>query len=148
MGVLVSVGAATCESTSAPTSSVGVGPQDLVAVTWTRRLSSALRIATLSGYFPHRSLPIAQWFVHLSAYPQPMQQHRQFSRHRHHRSLLGIFPSSLGQLQSPAPQIAVFSKRPQNVMRSLHQHRSQIPVTLFADALLWFALPRVPASGS
>ncbi len=27
--------------------SVRVGPQDLVAVTWTRRLSSAVRIATL-----------------------------------------------------------------------------------------------------
>jgi len=36
-------GAATCESTSLPTFSAGVGPQDLVAVTWTRRLSSALR---------------------------------------------------------------------------------------------------------
>jgi hypothetical protein len=30
-----------------PTVSVGVGPQDLVAVTWTRRLSSAVRIETL-----------------------------------------------------------------------------------------------------
>jgi hypothetical protein len=47
VGVLVSVGAATCESTSRPTDSVRVGPQDLVAVTWTRRLSSAVRIATL-----------------------------------------------------------------------------------------------------
>ena len=36
-------GAATCESTSRPTFSVRVGPQDLVAVTWTRRLSSVLR---------------------------------------------------------------------------------------------------------
>ena len=44
LGVLVSVGAATCESTSILTDSVRVGPQDLVAVTWTRRLSSALRI--------------------------------------------------------------------------------------------------------
>ena len=43
LGVLVSVGAATCESTSRPTSPAGVGPQDLVAVTWTRRLSSALQ---------------------------------------------------------------------------------------------------------
>jgi hypothetical protein len=33
VGVLVSVGAATCESTSRPTDSVRVGPQDLVAVT-------------------------------------------------------------------------------------------------------------------
>ena len=43
VGCSRSVGAATCESTSRPTFSVRVGPQDLVAVTWTRRLSSALR---------------------------------------------------------------------------------------------------------
>jgi hypothetical protein len=29
-------------------------------------------------------------------------------------------------------------------MRSLHHHRSQIPVSFFADALLWLALPGVP----
>src|SRR6202140_2604700 len=84
------------------------------------------------GHFPHHFLTIAQWFVHLSAYPQPMQQYRQFSSHGHHGSLLGIFPSSPRQLQSPSPQITVFSKRPQNVVRSLHHHRAQIPVSFFA----------------
>ena len=73
---------------------------------------------------PHRFLAIAQWFVHLSAHPQPMEQDRQLSRHGNHRSLLGIFSSSLRKLQSPSPQITVFSKRPQNVMRSLHHYRS------------------------
>src|ERR1700686_577154 len=100
------------------------------------------------GHFPHRFLTIAQWFVHLSPYPQPMQQDRQLSSHGHHRSLLGIFPSSLGELQSPSPQIAVLAKRSQNVVRSLHHHRAQIPVSFFADALLWFALARVPAARS
>src|ERR1700694_2033911 len=100
------------------------------------------------GHFPHRFLAIAQWFVHLSAYPQPMQQYRQLSSHCHDRSLLGIFSSSLRKLASPSPQIAVFSKRSQNVVRSLHHHRPQIPVSFFADALLWFALPRVPAARS
>src|SRR5580700_6003305 len=100
------------------------------------------------GHFPHRSLTITQWFVHLSAYPQPMQQYRQLSSHGHHRSLLGIFSSSLRKLASPSPQITVFSKRSQNVMRSLHHHRAQIPVSFFADALLWLALPRVPAARS
>src|ERR1019366_2978933 len=28
------------------------------------------------GHGAHRFLAIAQWFVHLSTYPQPMQQHR------------------------------------------------------------------------
>src|SRR3984893_5370130 len=40
-----------------------------------------------------RFLPIAQWFVHLSAHPQPMQQYRQLSSHGHYGSLLGIFSS-------------------------------------------------------
>ena len=63
------------------------------------------------GHFPHRFLAIAQWFVHLSAYPQPMQQYRQLSSHCHDGSLLGIFSSSLRKLPSPSPQITVFSKR-------------------------------------
>jgi hypothetical protein len=54
--------------------------------------------SSLLGHFPHRFLTIAQWFVHLSAYPQPMQQHRQLSSHGHHGSLLGIFSSSLRKL--------------------------------------------------
>src|ERR1700733_6436315 len=100
------------------------------------------------GHFPHRFLTIVQWFVHLSAYPQPMQQDRQFSSHGHHGSLLGIFPSSLRQLVSPSPQITVFSKGSQYVVRSLNHHRAQIPVSFFADAFLRFALPGVPAARS
>src|SRR5712664_4731088 len=73
-----------------------------------------------------------------------MEQYCQLSSHGNYRSFLGIFSSSLRKLPSPSPQITVFSKRPQNVMRSLHPHRSQIPVSCFADALLWFALPGVP----
>jgi hypothetical protein len=46
--------------------------------------------ALLSGY--------CAMFVHLSAYPQPMQQYRQLSSHGNHRSFLGIFPSSLRKL--------------------------------------------------
>src|SRR5579862_1907861 len=120
--------------------------------TWSQSLDSAVELGypdrNSLGYFPHRFLAIAQWFVHLSAYPQPMQQDRQLSSHGHHRSLLGIFPSSFRQLLSPSPQIAVFSKGSQNVVRSLHHHRAQIPVSFFADALLGFALPRVPAARS
>src|SRR3984957_16376092 len=96
----------------------------------------------------HGFLAIAQWFVHLSAHPQPMQQYCQLPSHGHYGSLLGILSSSLRKLQSPSPQITVFSKRPQNVMRSMHHHRSQIPVSFFADFLLWFALPGVPPARS
>jgi hypothetical protein len=77
-----------------------------------------------------------------------MQQYCQLSSHGNYRSLLSILSSSLCKLPSPSPQITVFSKRPQNVMRALHHHRSQIPVSLFADALLWFALPGVPPARS
>jgi Phage integrase family len=46
-----------------------------------------------------------------------MEQYCQLSSHGNYRSFLGIFSSSLCKLQSPSPQITVFSKRPQNVMR-------------------------------
>jgi hypothetical protein len=77
-----------------------------------------------------------------------MEQYCQLSSHGNYRSFLGIFSSSLCKLQSPSPQITVFSKRPQNVMRSLHHHRSQIPVSFFADFLLWLALPGVSPARS
>src|SRR5229473_4392728 len=77
-----------------------------------------------------------------------MEQYCQLSSHGNHRSFLGIFSSSLRKLPSPSPQITVFSKRSQNVMRSLHHHRSQIPVSFFADSLLWFALPGVSPARS
>jgi hypothetical protein len=64
------------------------------------------------GHCPHCFLAIAQWFVHLSAHPQPMEQYRQLSSHGNHRSFLGIFPSALRKLPSPSPQITVFSKWP------------------------------------
>src|SRR6202163_2090000 len=67
---------------------------------------------------------------------------------RHHRSFLGIFSSSLRKFQSPSAQITVCSKRPQNVMRALCHHGSQIPVSFFADFLLWFTFSRVPAARS
>jgi hypothetical protein len=46
--------------------------QDLVAVTRTRRSSSATR-QNSSGCGAHRSVGVPQRFVHLSTYPQPMQ---------------------------------------------------------------------------
>jgi hypothetical protein len=47
------------------------------------------------SHCPHRFLAIAQWFVHLSAYPQAIEQYRQLASHCYYRSLLGIFPFSL-----------------------------------------------------
>jgi hypothetical protein len=67
---------------------------------------------------------VAQRFVNLSARPQAVQQYAELSRSRDHRSLLPILPATLGQLQTPAPQIAVRSKPPQYVVRTLHQQGS------------------------
>ena len=46
--------------------------QELVAVTRTRRPSSAIW-QNSSGCGAHGSVGVPQWFVHLAAYPQPMQ---------------------------------------------------------------------------
>src|SRR4029077_4729252 len=52
-----------CESTSVPTDSAGVGPQDLVAVTWTRRLSSALRTPFYATVLPPSQCYSFSWPV-------------------------------------------------------------------------------------
>jgi hypothetical protein len=96
------------------------GSRDQDCCHLTRRSSSAVRLQTLSDC-EHCSLTIAQRFVDLSAQPQPMQQYRQLSCYSYHRSFLDVFPSSLGELKAPAPQITVFPKRSQDVMRPLHQ---------------------------
>jgi hypothetical protein len=64
---------------------------------------------------------------------QLVKQYGQLPCYRHDRPFFGIRPSSFSQLQSPAPQITVFSKACQNVVRALHQHRSLITVALLAD---------------
>src|SRR5262249_10989970 len=89
------------------------------------------------------------WFLPKGSSPPPpppprMQQSRRLAPPRHYRSLLGVFPSSRGELLPPAPQITVFSKRPQNVVRPLHQKRPQILVTLFADVHLRLTFAGVP----
>ena len=64
-----------------------------------------------------RLTAVAERLVDLAAHPQSMQQDGQLPRHRHYRSFLRILASALGQPQTPAPQITVGSKRPQNVLR-------------------------------
>src|SRR6202795_461593 len=57
-----------------------------------------------------RGAAVVQRFVHFSAHPQVMQQHRQLSRGRHDGSLLPASSTTLGQLQPPAPEIAVHTE--------------------------------------
>ena len=44
---------------------------------------------------------------------------------------------------APAPQITIFPKGSQNVVRPLHQECPWIFIPFFADAHLWFARARV-----
>jgi hypothetical protein len=85
------------------------------------------------GHNAHRFLAIAQWFVHLPAYPQPMEQYCQRSAsHGNYCSFLGIFfrPRSA----SFSPHLRRSQSSPNGPrMRSLHHHRSQIAVSFFAD---------------
>ena len=69
-----------------------------------------------------------------------MKQNRQATRYRHKRALLRILSSTLHQFQTPAPEITVFAKWTENIVRSLHHQRSQICVTFFADVQLRLAL--------
>ncbi len=121
--------------------------QAIDAVTGTRRLGFVYflpkKTLTLCGR-RHRDLSaVAQRLISFSAYPQAMQQHCQLSRRRNHRSFLPILSPTLSQFQPPALQIAVHSKRTQNMMRSLHQQRPQIRIPFLADVHLRLALPRV-----
>src|SRR5215472_11971594 len=75
-----------------------------------------------------------------------LQQHRQLSCRGHNGSLLCVSSTTLGQLQSPAPEIAVDTKWPQDMLRSLYQQSSQIRIALFADVQLRLALSRVSSS--
>ena len=72
-----------------------------------------------------------------------MQQHRQLARGRNDRPLLAVLATAFCQSQSPSSQVAISTKRSQDVVRRLHQHRPQIGITLFADVHLRLALPRV-----
>src|SRR5512141_1428450 len=105
-----------------------------------------LAVLFLRGCRNCHSVAVVQWLVHLSAHPQVMQQHRQLSCRGYDGSLLAVPSTTLGQLQAPAPEITVDAKWSQDVLCSLHQQRSQIRITLFADVHLRLALTRVPAS--
>ena len=100
--------------------------QAIDAVTGTRRWGAVFRFnePELCGCRQHDRSAVARRFVSLSAHPQTMQQDSQLSCGCDHGSFLPILAATLRQFQTPAPQIAVRSKRSQNVVRSLHQQRS------------------------
>src|SRR5579863_8297493 len=63
---------------------------------------------------------VVQRLIHFSTHPQPMQQHGELSRRRNHGSLFPVLAATLRQFQTPAPQVAVRSKRTKNMVCTLH----------------------------
>ena len=89
---------------------------------------------------------IVERFVLLAVDPEMMQQNCQLASHCDDRAFLSPFASTFSQLQSPSPEIGVFSERPQNVLCPLHQHHAQIGVSLPGDMQLRLALSGVPSA--
>src|SRR5580698_9702269 len=145
LGVLVSAGAAICLAPCGSALSEWNLGQAINAVTGTRLLgfcfSFRRMFLVLCRSRQCSLLAVVQWLVHFSAYPQAMEQHRQLSRSGHDGALLPASAAALGQLQPPTPQIAVHTKRSQNVLRSLHQQRPQVGIAFLADVQLRLALP-------
>src|SRR5580700_3873436 len=138
LGVLVSVGAATCLATCLPS-------QDR---SWARPLTQSPELGfghllcfSQLSCCRHRPLRIAQRFVDFSTDPQSMQQHCQLTSRRNDGAFLSRLAAALGQFQTPSSQIAVSSKRAKYVVCPLHEQRSQVRIALFADVHLRLALP-------
>src|SRR5580704_8902436 len=98
LGVLGSAGAAICLAPCGSALGERNLGQAINAVTGTRlwafvfSLPGTVLFLRSCGYA--RSAAVVQRFVHFSAHPQVMQQHRQLSRGRHDGSLLPVPPSS------------------------------------------------------
>src|SRR6516162_3374967 len=89
-------------------------------------------------------LAVAQGFIHFTADPQSVQQYRQFPRHRNYRPFLGVLTAALANPLPRSPQVAVFSMRPQYVVRAVHQGLAQILIPGFGDSQLRLTRPRIP----
>jgi hypothetical protein len=120
--------------------------QALYAVTGTRHWASLSLLIFFLCSCGHRGLALVQWFVNFSAGPEMMQQHRQLACGGDNGSLFSVSSTALGQLQSPASQVAIGTERSQDVLCSLHQQRPQIRIAFFADVQLRLALPGVSSS--
>src|SRR5438105_247840 len=105
LGVLGSAGAAICLAPSGPALGEWNLGQTINAVTRTRlwlfvfslpgTVLILFRLFVLCGCRHCPSVAVMKRFVHLSAHPEVMQQHRQLSRRGHDRSLLPAFPKTL-----------------------------------------------------
>jgi len=78
------------------------------------------------------------------------KQHREFARHRDHRSLLGRFSTPLRQRKTPAFEVGIGPAGAQHVLSALHKEVAEKLVTGLGDVELGFerpglALPRTKA---
>ena len=63
--------------------------------------------------------------VGLASLPEPAKHDGELSCHRHHRSLLRILPSTVGQLQAPAAEIAVGAKGAKDVLGAANKETTE-----------------------
>src|SRR5215469_2903296 len=86
---------------------------------------------------------VAQRLIDLATHPKSMQQDRQLPRYRYRSSLLGVLSPTLAQPQPVTSQVAVGSKRSQDILRTPHQQLAHHRVPGFANSQLWLALSGV-----
>src|SRR5580700_3332775 len=68
-------------------------------------------LLVLCGCRHGRPVAVVQRFIHFSAHPQMMQQHRQLSSCRNNGSLLPVPSTAFRQLQAPTLEITVDAER-------------------------------------
>jgi hypothetical protein len=81
--------------------------------------------------------------VGLVAHEQRVQQDSKLPCHGYNGPFLRVLATSRGQAQSPAPQIAIFSKAPEHELAALNKHLPHAAVTGFCDPKLWTSLSRL-----
>jgi hypothetical protein len=72
-----------------------------------------------------------------------MKQDSQFARNCNDRTFLGVLPAPFGELQSPAPQISIRTKPPEDVLRRTHEQAAEVMITGFGDTQLRTAFSRL-----
>src|SRR5690606_17283283 len=127
MGAPVQAGV---RSSDAANSDNGLTPQARTrnAVVRTRSLSGRFFVLPPSSFWlgelepaPLAPPALVIRIVDAPAHPQPVHEHRELSRHRHHRSLLGVLAPARTDPLAVAPQITLRPVRTQNVVRRADQ---------------------------
>ena len=74
--------------------------------------------------------------IDFSGLPKAVEQNSKLSGNGNDGSLFSVLASPFGQLQAPTSQIAIGSKRPENVLCGGHQQAAQVGVSGLGDSQL------------